>query len=698
MLDKLRNIGIIAHVDAGKTTTSEGFLFYSGAKHKPGAVDAGTTTTGSDPIEQDRGITINSAAVTLEWGDHRITVIDTPGHVDFTAEVERSLRVLDGAVGIFCAVGGVEVQSETVWFQANRHQVPRLAFVNKMDRPGANFRRCVEQMVARLGVVPAICALPVGEGKEFGGVIDLVEMKFVLHEQADSSDKRYSLVDLPETQRAEAEKYRQELLAVASRVDDRVLELLLEDQPVPIQTLRAALRKGTLAGQLTPIFCGSAKVYQGVPLLLDGIVDYLPSPSDRGAVSGLVPGSKEDERRQRRPDRQEPFAALAFKTVTDVRDGDLFYLRVYSGELHPGEEVLNATVDRHERVTRLYRMMGARRLALDVAGPGEIVAVVGLRETRTGHTLCAPGAAVLLEEIRFPEPVISVALLPNRTSDERKLAEALARLVRDDPTLKFRVEAETSELILSGMGELHLQVSVEKLQRTPGIGVSLGKPRVAYRQTLAEPVEVETRYIKQAGGPGKYAVIRCRYEPLTEEQIERLREEGAGPEPNNLHFASAITGGAVPKEYIPSVAKGFREACKKGARHGFPCVDVLCTLLDGQYHEKDSSTEAFFLAAQEGMREAQARAGITLLEPIMHVVVVGPDAQQRKLIGDISRRRGEIRNFLCDGGRCEIRAHVPLAELFGYTSDLRNVTSGTASFSMEPSHYAPVKEELADLR
>jgi elongation factor G len=699
MLEKLRNIGIIAHVDAGKTTTTERILYFSGSKHKVGDVDEGNTTTDFDPMEQARGITINSAAVTIEWGDTRITLIDTPGHVDFTAEVERSLRVLDGAVGVFCAVGGVEVQSETVWHQAAKHNVPRLAFVNKMDRTGADFFGCVEQMKEKLGVLPAICALPVGQAGDFQGVIDLIEMKFILRDPTDRANVRYSLADVPASHREQAVEYHHRLLEAVSHVDDHILEMILEDRPVPKDLLKAALRKGTLEGRLTPIFCGSAKNFHGVQLLLDAVIDYLPSPAERPAVAGHAPKTR--ERVERRPDAKEPFAALAFKTVTEPT-GDLVYLRIYSGELHPKDEVLNTTAGRSERVARVFRMMGERRDSLDVAGPGEIVAVVGLKQTYTGNTLCATDAPVVLEEIRFPAPVISQAIIPERTTDETKLAEALGKLVRDDPTLKSKVDPETKQLILSGMGELHLEVSVEKLMRNPGVRVTVGKPVVAYRQRLARAVEVETRYIKQTGGRGKYAVILMHFEPLSKERAEELaaaaEEDGEKPEPNNLYFEEKIVGGVVPREFIPSVEAGYRDACVKGAKYGFPCVDMLCTLTDGKYHDVDSSQDAFRAAAVECTREAQARAGIVLLEPIMNVVVVAPDTYQGTLAGDINRRRGEILNFSSDKGRCQIHAHVPLAELFGYTSDLRNVTSGTASFSMEPSHYAPVKEELADLR
>jgi elongation factor G len=701
MLDKLRNIGIIAHVDAGKTTTTERILYFGGTKHKAGDVDEGNTTTDYDPLEKAKGITINSAAVTVEWDDTRITLIDTPGHVDFTAEVERSLRVLDGAVGVFCAVGGVEVQSETVWFQANKHRVPRIAFINKVDRMGADFAACIEQMKEKLAVIPAICTIPAGQSSEFTGIIDLIRMKFWVQDKDDPSHMKYRWDEIPAAYRAEAAKYHEQLLDAASHACDDLLERVVEGQPISEEMLRRALRVGTLSGKLTPVLCGSAKEYHGVRLLLDAVKEYLPSPADRPPVEGFVPKSKEKVREQRKPEATEPFTALAFKTISE-KFGDLVFLRVYSGELHPGDTILNSSTKRSERISHIYRLMGDRRERLEVAGPGEIVAVVGLKQTATGNTLCAQDRPLALEEIRFPEPVIAQALLPGKDVDETKLAEALGKMVRDDPTLRSRTDPETNQLILSGMGELHLEVAVHKLQRDHGVQVGVGKPMVAYRQTLAKPVEIETRYIKQSGGRGKYAVIHMRFEPLTKEQvtewIAHQEEEGEKPDPNNLYFIDEIVGGVVPREYIPAVEAGFRQATVKGAKYGFQCVDMQVTLFDGKAHDVDSSQDAFKLAAIECTRDAQLKAGLVLLEPIMNVVVNAPGQYLGDLTRDVSRRRGEILNTSLDKNRCALHAYVPLAELFGYTSELRNFTSGTASFTMEPSHYAPVKEELADLR
>jgi elongation factor G len=699
MIENLRNIGIIAHVDAGKTTTTERILYYAGAKHKAGDVDAGNTTTDFDPLEAAKGITISSAAVTVEWAGHQITIIDTPGHVDFTAEVERSLRVLDGAIGVFCAVGGVEVQSETVWFQANRHGVPRIAFVNKLDRVGADFHGTVQQIEHKLGAPVAVCTLPAGEGSAFQGVIDLVRMQFWANDPSDPKHLKYELVDIPAAYVDEAELAHERLLEAASHVCDEVLTLLVEGQHVPADLLRQALRKGTLQGRLFPVLCGSAFEFQGVRLLLDAVTHYLPSPADRPPVQGQVPKTKESA--QRRPIAAEPLSALAFKTVSEAH-GDFVYTRIYSGQLTPGDTLFNPVSRKTERISHVYRMMGAKRDRLDAAGPGEIVAIVGLKHTATGHTLCDADQPILLEEIRFPEPVISQAIEPEKNVSETKLAEALARMVRDDPTLRCRMNEETGQLILSGMGELHLEVAVHKLMRDHRVQVTVGKPMVSYRQTLAKALELEHRFVKQTGGRGQYAVIVVRLDPLAKAELEAIEaartEDGEKLDPNGLYFVDEIFGGAVPLEYIPAVEKGFREAAKKGGKYGFQFVNVKCTLLDGKHHEVDSSQYAFQRAMEEAFLEASRRAGVVLLEPIMEVKVHAPGQYLGDLTRDVSRRRGEILDSTLEKGRAMLHAYVPLACLFGYTSDLRNFTSGTASFNMEPSHYAPVKEELADLR
>lgn len=705
-LDKVRNIGIMAHVDAGKTTTTERILYYSGTKHKVGDVDTGDTTTDFDPLEKQKGITINSAAVSVEWGDHTINIIDTPGHVDFTAEVERSLRVLDGAVGVFCAVGGVEVQSETVWRQANKYKVPRIAYVNKLDRMGADFWGCVRQIEEKLHAKPAVVTVPAGQDSAFEGLIDLIEMKFITRDESDVTKRNFFVQSIPDKYRAEAEKAREQLLDVVSAACDEITELVLEGKPVPPELIRQALRRGTLSGQFTPVHCGSSKLFQGVQQLLDLIVDCLPSPLDRPPVEGINPKTREVERR--RPDASEPFTALAFKTVAEST-GDLVYIRIYSGEMKPGATYLNTTLNKTERVVRFYRMMGDKRIELESAGPGDIVAAIGLKQTATGHTLCDAESPIALESISFPKPVVSAALSFARTLDSGKVGEALSRLVRDDPTLKAHTDEETKETILSGMGELHLEISLEKLRRSLNLPqgdpqVQLGKPRVAYRQTLAKEVDLEYRYIKQTGGRGKYAVINVRYKPLSAEEIadriraiEELNDPKVKPDPNNIYFVNSITQGVIPKEYIPSVEEGLRDAAKRGYKYPFPFVDLEFELHFGKYHPVDSSQDAFYLCALEAFREAEEKAGIVLLEPIMKVVVVCPKQYQGAISGDISRRRGMIEETSEDKGIAQVVAKIPLANLFGYTNDLRGATGGTASFSMEFSHYAPVPIELADL-
>jgi len=530
-------------------------------------------------------------------------------------------------------------------------------------------------------------------------VIDLIRMQMCAEDANDPTHMRFSWVDIPAEYHAEAQVWREHLLEAASHGCDTLLEYIIEGKPISEPMLHKALRQGALTGKSVPVLCGSAKEYHGVRMLLDAVTAYLPSPKDRPPVEGIVPKTK--ERKERGPDASEPFAALAFKTLSE-QHGDLVFLRIYSGELTPGMTVMNTVVGKTERISHIYRLMGARRDRLEVAGPGEIVAVMGLRQTYTGNTLCDREQPVLLEEIRFPEPVISQAIEPAKNVDETKLADALGKMVRDDPTLKTRVDPETNQLILSGMGELHLEVAIHKLMRDHKVQVTPGKPMVSYRQTLAKTVQFEYRYIKQSGGRGKYAVIEMIFERLSKDQLDEWttyqEEHEEKPDPNGLYFVDQIVSGAVPGEYIPSVEYGFRQACKKGAKYGFPCVDIQATLVDGKSHDVDSSQQAFESCAVECFREAQLRAGLVLLEPIMNVVVNAPGQYLGDLTRDVSRRRGEILDSMLDKGRCQLHAYVPLAELFGYTSELRNFTSGTASFSMEPSHYAPVKEELADLR
>jgi elongation factor G len=712
MLDKLRNIGIMAHVDAGKTTTTERILYYSGTKHKVGDVDDGDTTTDFDPLERQKGITINSAAVSIDWADRegneiQINIIDTPGHVDFTAEVERSLRVLDGAVGVFCAKGGVEVQSETVWRQATKYKVPRLAYVNKLDRMGANFWGCVEQMKTKLHPNPVVVTIPAGQDDALEGIIDLVKMQLITRDTADKTHRKFFTTEVPEKYLAEAQKRRAEMLDGISAASDELMELVLEGKDVPEDLIRKALRKGTLENIFTPVHCGSSKNFHGVQHLLDLVVDCLPTPLDKPPVTGLHPKTKDPV--IRKPDASEPMSALAFKTVAEPQ-GDLVYIRVYSGELKPGEVYQNTTTGKKERIARFYRMMGDKRINLEKAGPGEIVAAMGLSDTYTGNTLSDPDQPVALEAIQFPKPVIAQALTFAKSLDAGKVGEALNRLVRDDPTLKTHTDEETKDVIISGMGELHLEISIEKLKRAIGVPqedtekIKLGKPRVAYRQSFARSVDLEYQFKKQTGGRGKYAVINVRYNPLTPEQvaekvaeIEALNDPKIKPDPNNVFFTNAISQGTIPKEYIPSVEEGLREAAKKGYKYPFPFVDIEFELHFGKYHDVDSSQDAFYLCALEAFRDAEGRAGIQLLEPIMKVVVVSPKDYQGQISGNISSKRGIIEETSEDMGVAQVMAKIPLANLFGYTSDLRSATKGQASFSMEFSHYAPVREELADI-
>ncbi|MBL8865579.1 MAG: elongation factor G [Gemmataceae bacterium] len=712
MLDQVRNIGIMAHVDAGKTTTTERILYYSGTKHKVGDVDDGDTTTDFDPLERQKGITINSAAVSIDWADRsgkdvQINIIDTPGHVDFTAEVERSLRVLDGAVGVFCAKGGVEVQSETVWRQATKYKVPRVAYVNKLDRMGADFWACVEQMKTKLHANPCVVTIPAGQDEALEGIIDLIGMKLITRDTTDKTNRKFFVNDVPAKYLDEAKARREQMLDSLSAASDEVTELILEGKDVPVDLIRKTLRKGTLEGVFTPVTCGSSKNFHGVQHLLDLVVDCLPSPLDRPPVDGINPKTKDAVKRA--PDAKEPFSALAFKTVAEPT-GDLVYIRVYSGEMKPGENYTNTTNGKKERMARFYRMMGDKRIELEKAGPGDIVAGIGLKETYTGNTLCDPENPVALESIQFPKPVISQALSFSKTLDAGKVGEALNRLVRDDPTLKTHTDEETKETILSGMGELHLEISIEKLKRAIGVPqentelIKLGKPRVAYRQCLSKLVDFEYKFVKQTGGRGKFAVIVVKYTPLTPEaiaekvaEIEELNDPKVKPDPNNIYFVNAITQGSIPKEYIPSVEEGLREAAKKGYKYPFPFVDLEFELHFGKYHDVDSSQDAFYLCALEAFREAESKAGITLLEPIMKVVVISPKDYQGQITGNISSKRGIIEETSEEKGVASVMAKIPLANLFGYTSDLRSATKGQASFSMEFSHYAPVPVELADL-
>ena len=712
MLDKVRNIGIMAHVDAGKTTTTERILYYSGTKHKVGDVDDGDTTTDFDPLERAKGITINSAAVSIDWvddagADIAINIIDTPGHVDFTAEVERSLRVLDGAVGVFCAKGGVEVQSETVWRQAAKYRVPRIAYVNKLDRMGADFWACVDQMRTKLHANPVVVTIPAGQDDALEGIIDLVQMKLITRDMDDTSRRKFFIEEIPEKYLAEAQKRRSEMLDGVSLASDEIMELVLEGKDVPVIKIKHALRKGTLDNTFTPVHCGSSKMFHGVQQLLDLVVNCLPSPIERPPVEAT--STKTGEVSYRKPQADEPMSALAFKTVAET-NGDLVYIRVYSGELKPGETYINTTTGKKERIARFYRMMGDKRVNLEKANPGDIVAAMGLADTFTGNTLCDPADPVALEAIQFPKPVISQALTFAKTLDAGKVGESLNRLVRDDPTLKLHTDDETKDTILSGMGELHLEISIEKLKRAVNVPlednekIKLGKPRVAYRQTFARSVDFEYKFQKQTGGSGKFAVIVVKYSPLTPDEIaakvkaiEELNDPKVKVDPNSVYFVNSISQGTIDKQYIPSVEKGLRDASRKGNKYPFPFVDIEFDLHFGKMHDVDSSQDAFYLCALEAFREAEQKAGVQLLEPIMKIVVVCPKEYQGTISGNIASKRGLIEETSEDKGVAMVTAKVPLANLFGYTSDLRSATKGQASFSMEFSHYDAVSPELADI-
>jgi elongation factor G len=677
-LSTIRNIGIVAHIDAGKTTTTERILFYTGRVHRLGEVDEGSATMDWMVQERERGITITSAATTCLWRDHRINIIDTPGHVDFTMEVERSLRVLDGAVVLLSAVEGVQPQSETVWRQADRYRVPRIIFINKMDRTGADFARTVAMIRERLGANPVPVQLPIGAEDGFSGVVDLIRMRSILY--LDDLGTRSDETDIPAELREQAETARERLLEAAADVDDAVAARYLEGEPVDEEALRAALRTGTLAGRLVPVLAGSSFRNKGVQPLLDAVIDYLPSPLDLPPVSGTDP--KTGARVERPADPAGPFAALAFKIISDPYVGKLTYFRVYSGTLRAGSYVFNANKGAKERVSRILQMHANHREDIPEVSAGNVVAAVGLRVTATGDSLCDEQAPVVLESMHFPDPVISVAVEPRTRADEEKLATSLARLADEDPTFRVRFDTETGQTIISGMGELHLEIIVDRLLREFNVGANVGRPQVAYKETIRRPAQAEGRYIRQTGGRGQYGHVVLALEPL---------ERGAGVE-----FVDEITGGAIPREYIKPVEAGVREAAEAGVLAGFPVVDVRARLLDGSYHEVDSSEMAFKIAGSLAFKEAAARAEPVLLEPMMRVEVVTPEAYTGDVIADLSARRGRIEGMELAGGLRVIRAVVPLAEMFGYATALRSASQGRATYAMEPSHYEETPAGIAE--
>jgi len=682
-LDRTRNIGIMAHIDAGKTTTTERILYYTGKSYKIGEVHEGAATMDHMAQEQERGITITSAATTCIWNNHRINIIDTPGHVDFTIEVERSLRVLDGAVTVFDSVAGVEPQTETVWRQANKYKVPRMCFINKMDRIGANFYRTVDMVKERLQAVPAIIQIPVGAGgpesnKPFAGLIDIVKMKALIWLDEELGAK-WDEVDIPADQVDEANEYRTALLETIATSDDDFMEKYLGGEEVTEEDIKRAIRKGTLAFDFVPILCGSAFKNKGVQPMLDAVVDFLPSPLDIPAAQGT--NAKGDEVVERSADEDGPFAALAFKIVSDPF-GKLTYFRVYSGTVNKGDEIYNSTKERKERLGRILLMHANQREDLDVAMAGDIVAGLGFKETTTGDTLCDRNNLVILERMEFPEPVIHVAIEPKTKDDQDKLGKALKSLSDEDPTFRVRTDEETAQTVISGMGELHLEILVDRMQREFNVEATVGKPQVAYRETITKSVEsVEYRHIKQSGGSGQFAVVKISVEPT-------------GPGGGYI-FEDKITGGRVPREYIQPTNQGIQSALDNGVLAGYPTVDVKVSLVDGQYHDVDSSEMAFKIAGQMAFREAARKAGPVLLEPIMGVEVVTPDEYMGDVMGDLSSRRGRIEGMEARGNTQVVRAQVPLSEMFGYSTDLRSRTQGRATYTMQFHSYQQVPEVIS---
>jgi len=680
-LAKVRNIGIMAHIDAGKTTTTERILFYTGINYKIGEVHEGAATMDWMDQEQERGITITSAATTAIWRDHTINLIDTPGHVDFTVEVERSLRVLDGAVAVFDGVAGVEPQSETVWRQADRYSVPRICFVNKMDRVGAEFHRCVEMISDRLGATPLVIQLPWGVESDFRGVIDLVNMRALLWQTEGKGDK-YDIVGIPDDHVEAARAWRDRLLETIAENDEEMMELYLAGTTPDEEQLKAAIRRATIAGRVTPVLCGSAFKNKGVQPMLDAIVDYLPSPLDVPGIVGHEVGA-EDREVVRHPDPTEPFAALAFKIMSDQHLGKLTYIRIYSGTLETGTAVLNSTKGRRERIGKIYQMHANKREERPSAIAGQIVAVMGLKDTSTGDTLSAQSAPVILESMTFPAPVINVAIEPRTKGDQDKLGIAIQRLAEEDPTFQVRTDDETGQTIISGMGELHLEVLVERMRREFKVEANIGRPQVAYRETIRRKVEkVDYTHKKQTGGAGQYARVVINLEPT-------------GGDGGGYEFENKIHGGRIPREYIPSVDTGCQEAAEFGVLAGYPMVDVKVTLTDGAYHEVDSSELAFKIAGSMAFKKAAAQADPVLLEPVMAVEVRTPDDYMGEVIGDLNSRRGQIQAMEERSGVRVVKAVVPLSEMFGYVGDLRSRTQGRADYSMQFDSYAEVPASIA---
>jgi len=680
-LQKTRNIGIMAHIDAGKTTTTERILYYTGRTYKIGEVHEGAATMDWMEQEQERGITITSAATTAEWDGHRINIIDTPGHVDFTVEVERSLRVLDGAIALFDSVAGVEPQSETVWRQADKYGVPRIAYINKMDRIGADFEKGVQTMVERLGARPVPIQLPIGAEAEFKGIVDLVKMKAILYK--DELGTEQEEVEIPAELAEEAGAAREHLLEEVSHYDDALLELILEEAEISDAQVKQAIRKATLSTELTPVLCGSSFKNKGVQPLLDAVVDYLPSPLDVPPVQGLQPGKGEEELQiERAPDDSEPFAALAFKIMADPYVGKLTYFRVYSGKLEAGSRVLNVNTGRTERIGRILMMHANEREEVSEVYAGDIAAAVGIKQVVTGDTLAAPDQPIRLETIEFPEPVIKVAVEPKTKADQEKMSVALGRLAEEDPTFQVRTNEETGQTEISGMGELHLEVLVDRMKREFGVEANVGRPQVSYRETVRGNAEnIEGKFVRQTGGSGQFGVVFINMEPAPGEGFD---------------FVNKIKGGSIPTEFIPAVEKGVEEALETGVKAGYPMVDVRVTLIDGKYHDVDSSEIAYKVAGSLACKEAAKRSKPVLLEPIFAVEVVTPDDFLGTVIGDLSSRRGRIEGQEPRGNALAITARVPLSEMFGYATDLRSNTQGRANYTMQFEGYEEVPPNIAE--
>ena len=677
-LEDYRNIGIMAHIDAGKTTTTERILYYTGKSYKMGEVHDGAATMDWMQQEQERGITITSAATTCYWKDHRINIIDTPGHVDFTIEVERSLRVLDGAIAVFCGVAGVEPQSETVWRQANQYRVPRVAFVNKLDRIGADFDRVVRMIRERLGARPVALQLPIGSESRFTGVVDLLTERAVVWDD-ESLGARFEEREIPEELRAAATAAREQVVETVADFDEDVARRFLDDESVPADLLRKALRQATLDLNVVPVLCGAAFRNKGIQPLLDAVVDYLPSPLDVPPVEGRHPES--GEALSRKADDREPFTALAFKLMSDPHVGHLTYLRVYAGTAKPGDQVLNATRGRKQRIGRLLQMHANKRREIDEIRTGDIAAVVGLKSVVTGETLCDPKHPIALESLRFPAPVISIAIEPKTKADMDRLAQALERLEQEDPSFRVSVDPETGQTLIAGMGELHLDIITDRLLREFNVQANVGRPQVAYKETITQTVEVEGRHIKQTGGTGEYGVVRL--------------EVGPGEPGSGFAFENAVRGGEIPSGFVPAVRAGAEEAAGSGVLAGYPVLDVRVKLLGGQYHEVDSSERSFKIAASMAMRDALRKAGSVLLEPIMAVEAVTPEEFVGVVQGDLASRRGDITGIESRGNASAVTAKVPLATMFGYVNALRSMTQGRATYTMQFSHYAPVPHSVA---